>query len=407
MRRLLIVAIWLTALLITLIAALFAPNSCLPKLRAMAMNYSADGAAIIIRNNGEQAERWDVATGESILGWRLGDQSGYATIVAFSPDRKRFAVGDLHAKVVEWDAQTGKQLGPLAGHTGTVRTVSYSHDGSQIITGSDDGTAIIWDSHSYQPLVTIEPNTPMQGIERRIVIDAAFSPDNKAILLQMNPFSFSLWESATGKLITQFPIGEIAESDFITMMQFLPDSRTVALVRGGDIAFWDIALQHIKHSVATDPFTTNRIRFSADGNRFVLWDFVGVKTQLWDAQTGHKIAARHTSRQPIIDGMLLANGRDVVITNNFGGVSVWDSQHDITLANVPNASSGVVTAIAPDGSSFITGRNDGIAVVWDAQHNYTVSKLCDRAITTNGQRVSFLMVMLLLATPIVWALREN
>jgi WD40 repeat protein len=64
--------------------------------------------------------------------------------VAYSPDGKRIVTGsdDKTAKV--WDADTGRELHTLTGHTGSVLRVAYSPDGKRIVTGSWDKTAKVW-----------------------------------------------------------------------------------------------------------------------------------------------------------------------------------------------------------------------------------------------------------------------
>ena len=45
-----------------------------------------------------------------------------------------------------WDANNGKELHTLKGHTGSVRSVSYSPDGQRIASGSYDTRLKIWDA---------------------------------------------------------------------------------------------------------------------------------------------------------------------------------------------------------------------------------------------------------------------
>ena len=45
-----------------------------------------------------------------------------------------------------WDATTGEPLRTLAGHTHLVNSAAYSPDGQFIVTASYDGTARIWDA---------------------------------------------------------------------------------------------------------------------------------------------------------------------------------------------------------------------------------------------------------------------
>jgi hypothetical protein len=47
--------------------------------------------------------------------------------------------------VIVWDAETGAQLRTLTGHTHGVTAVAFGPDGRRALTGSDDGTARLWD----------------------------------------------------------------------------------------------------------------------------------------------------------------------------------------------------------------------------------------------------------------------
>jgi WD40 repeat protein len=76
----------------------------------------------------------------------------YEIRVAFSPDGKTLALGGFGGTRLV-DAATGQPLGePLAGHTGPVTFVSFSGDGSTLASASLDGTVILYDVASHQPI---------------------------------------------------------------------------------------------------------------------------------------------------------------------------------------------------------------------------------------------------------------
>ena len=71
--------------------------------------------------------------------------------VSFSPDGTRIVTGsdDTTAKI--WDARTATPLVELKGHTGEVFSVSFSPDGTRIVTGSFADTAKVWDARTGRP----------------------------------------------------------------------------------------------------------------------------------------------------------------------------------------------------------------------------------------------------------------
>ncbi|GEM_PF-3614293 len=55
------------------------------------------------------------------------------------------AVGGRSGRIQLWNAETKEMLCELSGHTGTVYSFSLANDGKRLISGSNDGTARIWD----------------------------------------------------------------------------------------------------------------------------------------------------------------------------------------------------------------------------------------------------------------------
>ena len=45
-----------------------------------------------------------------------------------------------------WDAVTGEIINTLTGHSGSVTSVSFSPDGSRIVSGSQDNSVRVWDA---------------------------------------------------------------------------------------------------------------------------------------------------------------------------------------------------------------------------------------------------------------------
>jgi WD40 repeat protein len=65
--------------------------------------------------------------------------------VAFSPDGKQVLTGSYDCTAILWDVETGTVLRKFARHKRPVESVAFSPDGKSILTGSWDTTAILWD----------------------------------------------------------------------------------------------------------------------------------------------------------------------------------------------------------------------------------------------------------------------
>ena len=120
----------------------------------------------------------------------FGHTSGVNS-VSFSSDGTRILTGSSDETAKVWDARTGTALLELKGHTGVVTGVSFSPDGTRIVTGSDDGTAKVWDAHTGTHLLDLKGHTGH-------VSSASFSPDGTRIVTGSWDKTARLWDANTG-----------------------------------------------------------------------------------------------------------------------------------------------------------------------------------------------------------------
>ena len=111
------------------------------KARAISLGESADQSA---QRALTKARQMDIdATGkEKAL---LRGHAGAVYSAAYSPDRRRIVTGSEDGTAKVWDARTGAEVLTLRGHTGPVRSAAFSPDASRIVTAGDT-TARIWDA---------------------------------------------------------------------------------------------------------------------------------------------------------------------------------------------------------------------------------------------------------------------
>ena len=140
---------------------------------------------------------WDLASGKTVRTMRGESAPGsLGTIfaMALSPDGKWLAVaGDLRTSagtnlqgggnqtIRLYDFESGKLVALLKGHTGVIRSLAFSPDGSKLISGSSDNTAIIWDTGVQSGVQVPEPKLlhRLEG-HKADIFTVVFSPDGAA-----------------------------------------------------------------------------------------------------------------------------------------------------------------------------------------------------------------------------------
>jgi WD40 repeat protein len=75
----------------------------------------------------------------------IAESAGYFTAVAFSPDAQIFACAGVGKRVYFYETQSGIMLAKLKAHKSWVRSISFSNDGTRLISCGDDSKVRIWD----------------------------------------------------------------------------------------------------------------------------------------------------------------------------------------------------------------------------------------------------------------------
>ena len=156
-------------------------------------------------------------------------QNGYSiswSIINF-PLRygKRVVSASWDESIRIWDAETGKELNVLEGHTDGVNSASFSPDGKKIVSASYDRTIRIWDAETGKEQKVVYAHD--------IVCSASFSPDGKHIISVSADSTASIWDAETGMELRKF-------DGSYTSATFSSDGKKIAFgSTDGTILIWD------------------------------------------------------------------------------------------------------------------------------------------------------------------------
>lgn len=108
-----------------------------------ALAFSPDNTTIAL-GDPEGIVLWNITPiGVQERGRITNKHRGFSSVLIFSPDGKILL--DTRGSEIElWDTN-GNNLGTLSGHTESITTLVFSHDGKTLASGSNDGTVLLWD----------------------------------------------------------------------------------------------------------------------------------------------------------------------------------------------------------------------------------------------------------------------
>ncbi len=320
--------------------------------------------------------------------WRLPENAkarlgkGTVSEVAYSPDGNRLAVAS-GTGIWIYDAHTGKELDLLTGHTGRVRTVAFSPDGSTMASGGEDNAVRLWDA------ITGEHKQTLIGHEN-MVTGVAFHPKGNILASASFDATVRLWDVNTGKLKKITPE---ARGGSITQVVFNPSGDTIAgsTLTSNMVDLWDAATGKLKTTLEIDSQFAGNVAFSHDGEKIAINCSSDHNIQFWDVSTRQYVGTLYGHRTNIMDIAFSPDGNTFATMSFDGTLRLWNYNEEFlrklrrTNRNQPKATLNIDEmrqldwmhiTFGPDSSTIACAGEDGTVLLLDA--------------TTGMQKASFL-----------------
>ena len=239
----------------------------------------------------------------------------------------------------------------------SVWSVAFSPDGTQVLTGKFDGTAVLRDIKTRQTLQKWRHNGT--------VFSAAFSPDGKKVLTGSLDSSAVLYDIKSGDKLHIWQ-----HSDSVISVAFSPDGTQVLTGSGnGTVFLYDTrtkkTLQTWRHKERVMSVT-----FSPDGTQVFTgsWDRSAV---LYDIKSGDKLHIWQHS-DSVISVAFSPDGTQVLTGSKNGTAVLRDIKTRKTLETWRHKGTVLSVAFSPDGKKVLTGSGDNFVVLRDKRTGRTL-----------------------------------
>ena len=284
--------------------------------------------------------------------------TGGISSVAFSRDGSQVLTGSLDGTARLWEAASGKLLATLRHSNTGVRSVAFSPDGSQVLTGLRDGTAQLWEVASNQELITFVGH-------QNEISSVAFSPDGSQVLTGSLDGTARLWEVASGQELIRLE----GHKDYVESVAFSPDGSQVLTGSWDHTArLWEVASGKVLITFSI-PGYVEGVAFSPDGSRVLTGSRDGT-ARLWEVASGQELitfVGHQNAIETAISSVAFSpNGSQVLTGSRDGTAQLWEvtsGQELITFVGHKGEIESM--AFSPDGTQVLTGSGDGTARLWE------------------------------------------
>ena len=302
----------------------------------------------------------DIETGSIVSNIFVGHEQ--ITCFTFSPDDKSVALGTDDGTICIWSTQTGDLVvGPFEGHQRGVYCISYSHDGTFIVSCSYDDTTRLWE---------VGRTPPQKWVHKRYtgwVHSVVFLSDDRGIMSVSGNWAVHVYDVETGEVVVGPFKGRVGSIDRVTIS---PDGRHIASSCSRDmtIRVWDVEADREQGEFLDGHDNVSCLALSNDGMRAIFQSDDGA-ILYWDVGTGELVGSPcEVYGDAIRSAAYSFDGKRVVCGYSDGTVcilGVASGQIEKELRGHQSSINSV--AFSNNGRYIASTSNDKTKRIWNAE----------------------------------------
>ncbi|MFL6313338.1 MAG: AAA family ATPase [Terriglobales bacterium] len=324
----------------------------------------------------------------------IAPRKGSIGALTFSSDGQSFAFGTSDSSVA---IESGKSTRVLSGHKNPITSLDFSRDASELISGSQDRTAILWDTAtgSVRSVFT-NPDDIVSSVKltRDGSLALTGSPDGTVSIWKASgntevaigsghqagitsvaisakglyaastslDHTLKLWDTSTGTVLQTVN----GLSEYISNVVFVKDDTQLLYSDTGRLMVFDIEANQVRHEFDLDPSFVLGIAPSPDG-RYAAVSSLSHGVQLVDLTSGQSLRqlgklddeGRYNSDDSI-EALTFSNDGKFVIGGDAGGrLRLWSTDNGNELWKISDHARGIASvSISPNGGTIASAGVD-------------------------------------------------
>ena len=237
-------------------------------------------------------------------------QHGVINAAALSLDATQLVTGSSDRTAVLWQVATGKPSEPLR-HASPVRGVTFSPDGLRVATGAEDGSVSIWDSQTGMKVFKLAGH-------RKAVLSVSYSRDGSRILTTSDDGTAAFWDPAKTDPIDGYKQHNAA----VRAGAFSLDSRRAATgANDGWVRLWNPITGAELLRLGANGSPIDSVNFSPHGDLLAAASEDGM-VRIWETDEGREIESFHV--ESLVSASFMPDGQRLMTVSSDHRVRFWE-----------------------------------------------------------------------------------
>jgi WD40 repeat protein len=330
-----------------------------PKLElkgvVLAIYAGAKGITQIATADGAKIHLWNGVTGEQLA--TLKGHTKDITCLSYSADGGQLASGSDDRTVRLWNLERGCEQASLVGHTSSVYCLSYSADGRQLASGSDDSMVRLWNLERGCEQASLVGHTGY-------VYCLSYSADGRQLASGSLDRTVRLWNLERG--CEQATLE--GHTSLVSCLSFSADGRQLASGSNDrTVRLWNLERGCSQATLEGHTNTVSCLSFSADGRQLASGSHDST-VRLWNLERGCEQATLEGHTDWVRCLSYSADGRQLASGSYDRTVRLWNLERGCEQASLEGHTNTVwCLSYSPDGRQLASGCLDRTVRLWNLE----------------------------------------
>jgi len=262
----------------------------------------------------------------------------------------------------------------LRGHFGKVYACAWSQDSEHLVSASQDGKLLIWNTKTGLKKYAI-------SLQSSWVMATDYSPSGRFVASGGLDNMVSIYEVRMDEAVAKDanPVELMGHEGYVASCTFIDDMKILSTSGDSTIVLWDIERRSVMTKFADHHADVMSASLLGDSKSVFVSGSTDTNVKLWDIRVGAEAVKNFAGHDSDINSVkAFSNGTSIVSGSDDSTCMLWDIRTDEHLQHYQSERilCGVTSVdVSLTGKYIFAAYDEGVVRVWDTLHGEMLESL--------------------------------